>query len=118
MDKLDVSLFYNLTKAITYIVCWLHTLLCLIFVQPQKIGAKKKAQEDPGLPNVLNSLQRHFTLTHHSVLFTLGDDASLSKSNNPKFNCFVKKCSGAIFFPCNCNIDDSQEKHNLKVTTF
>lgn len=41
MDKLDVSLSYNLTKVITYIVCWLHALLCLIFVQPQKIGTKK-----------------------------------------------------------------------------
>lgn len=74
MDKLDLRIFYILTKVTTYIVCWLYTLLCLIFVQPQKMGAKKKAWEDPGLPNVLNSLQRHFKLTHCSVLFTLGDD--------------------------------------------
>lgn len=39
MDKLDVSLFYNLTQVITYIVCWLRTVLCLIIVQPKKIGA-------------------------------------------------------------------------------
>lgn len=41
MDKLDRRIFYILTKVTVYIVCWLNTLLCLIFVQPQKMGAKK-----------------------------------------------------------------------------
>lgn len=73
----------------------LATQLPLIFVQLQKISAKK-AWEDPGLPNVLNLLQRCFKLTHCSALFTLGDEASLTESNNPKLNCLVKKCNGAI----------------------
>lgn len=96
MDKLDVSLLYNLTKVIMHI-CVLATQLRLIFVQAQKISAEK-AWEDPGLPNILNSLLRCFKLTHSSALFTLGDDVSLTKSNNPKLNCLAKKCNGAIVF--------------------
>lgn len=42
-----LAYFYNLTKVITYIVCWLHTLLCLIFVQPQKIGEKNESMGGP-----------------------------------------------------------------------
>lgn len=73
----------------------LATQLRLNFVQPQKVSAKK-AWGVPGLPNVLNSLLRRFKLTHSSALFTLGDEASLTKSNNPKLNCLAKKCNGAI----------------------
>lgn len=94
MDKLEVSLFYNFTKVVMHI-CVPATQLHLIFVQALKISAKK-ACEDPGLPNILNSLLRCFKLSHSSALFTLGDDASLTDNNNPKLNCLAKKYNSVI----------------------
>lgn len=58
MDKLDVSLFYNLTKVIMYIVCWLYTPLHSIFVQPQDIGKrKKKKNQSMGHPRASKCLK-------------------------------------------------------------